>query len=72
MSSDLNACDSLRMAYLIPNDIMYVPFGTLLCEKALGTSHCIGLRAHVLLMSSQHLPQALLLEHALGKRSLGK
>ncbi|CAK9088075.1 unnamed protein product, partial [Durusdinium trenchii] len=38
-----SALRSLRIMYVVPGDVVYIPFGTMICEKVLG-GHCMALR----------------------------
>lgn len=53
---------SLRISYVTPGDVIYVPFGALVLEKALGT-RCMGLRVPLTLIApDQTLPAQLLIK----------
>lgn len=36
---------TLRWGYLIPNDVLWVPFGAIIVEKCVGAAHSVTLRA---------------------------
>lgn len=52
---------SVRVTYINPGDVIYIPFGSLLCEKALG-GHSLGLRIPMALLSPTQRPAAMFLE----------
>lgn len=36
--------ENLRWAYIIPGDIVWIPFGSIMVEKVVGSSHALCLR----------------------------
>lgn len=42
---EATAPDTLRWGYVIPHDIIWVPLGCLMVEKAVGSAHSITVRA---------------------------
>lgn len=57
----LDSDTSLRNTYLCPGDVYYIPYGSVICDKIMG-SHSIGLRVPVLFVSELNRFSALLLE----------
>ena len=48
---------SLRYCYVVPGDILYLPFGTIFVERACKT-HSVNVRSHSTLMCKEDLTAA--------------
>ena len=70
-SGALAGLPSLRVTYIIPGDIMYVPFASLICEKTLGTGNSIALRVSTCLVSTHQALQAQYMRRALDEYLVG-
>ena len=62
--SPLSEVRSLRIAYCLPGDLVYVPFGSLICEKSCGTSHNIAARVFSCLVTAHHHWHSKLMSYA--------
>lgn len=71
-SLEHGSLSSLRMTYVTPGDLMYLPYGSLVCEKALG-AHNVALRASMTLISPAQTQTAQFLKAAAapGTQSVG-
>lgn len=51
-SEILSTLPSLRVTYVIPGDLVYIPYASLICEKACG-GHAVSLRVASCLMTAE-------------------
>ena len=56
--------------YVVPGDVVYIPFGTMICEKVLG-GHCMALRVPMALFSSKHMFAAQMMMKVCDAKPLG-
>lgn len=54
---------TLRLTYVLPGDIFYIPYGSMVCEKALG-EHNFALRVPMTLMKQSDQHTSFLFGHA--------
>lgn len=64
------ATSTLRLTYIVPNDLVYVPFGTLVVDKALGGQN-VGLRIPLSLICPSQRTAAHLLVQSVNAESGG-
>ena len=65
-----SALRSLRIMYVVPGDVVFIPFGTLICEKVLG-GQCMALRVPMALFSSKHMFAAQMMMKVCDAKPLG-
>ena len=70
-SGALASLPSLRVTYIIPGDIMCIPFASLICEKTLGTGNSISLRVSTCLISTSQALQAQYMRRVLDEYLVG-
>ena len=49
---------SLRWGYIIPHDCIWIPMGTMMVEKAVGTCHSVTIRVPSTVIDTQQLEAA--------------
>ena len=62
----LEKLDSLRVTYVIAGDILYIPYASIVCEKACGNTNSTSLRVMSCMMNATQQAQCLLMKRCLG------
>jgi len=57
---------SLRVTYVIAGDILYIPYASIVCEKACGNANSISLRVMSCMMHASQQAQCLFMKRCLG------